>query len=99
MSTHHHSEPTPAEDKPVLSPQELYAQKWDRCLTKSLQYTVPPVTVGVISLFWSSRVGKFLLLGGTSFGLGMAYAECAFSFKQPDMVHVTRLRKADGNQH
>jgi len=90
-SPHHHE----AGAKPALSSDEIYAQKWDRCASKAVQYAVPPLAVGVVAMFASRRIGKWILLSGAPFGLGMAYAECAFSFKRPDMVHVTRLSSVD----
>jgi hypothetical protein len=39
------------------------------------------------------RFGPYGLALGLGFGLGMAYMDCEFSFRQPLMVHVTKVKR------
>eukprot|EP00056_Hartaetosiga_gracilis_P022952 m.34158 g.34158 ORF g.34158 m.34158 type:complete len:94 (+) comp9909_c1_seq1:1205-1486(+) len=76
----------------------VYQQKWDRCLSKSIQYTGAGFGFGVLFSLVMFRRKAWPLAMGTGFGAGMAYSSCQFDFLHPDLIHGKIIAKSSVSQ-
>ncbi|XP_051549086.1 MICOS complex subunit MIC10-like [Myxocyprinus asiaticus] len=72
--------------------EDDHGRKWDRCLADIAVKTVTGLGVGALLslLFFKRRSWPVAL--GSGMGLGMAYSNCQYDFRSPNMLrgHVVK---------
>ncbi|CAF1285893.1 unnamed protein product [Didymodactylos carnosus] len=77
----------------TIASDDIYGEKWDRCLTDTLVKTASGLALGIVfsAVLFKRRPWPVLL--GTGIGIGMGYSNCQNDFRYPYLQGRTPREK------